>query len=194
MPDQRILILYATSYGQTAKIANRMAQVLRGSGYAVTVVDARESGGRIRLETFDGVIIGASLIARGLQPSVDQFVQAHVDTLNRIPTLFFQVSASAGSSKREGRDAARRLLERYLSSTGFRPDLSASIAGAINYTRYNPFLRWYMKRASRLNGGSTDTSRDHEYTDWGQVEQLAHDFVERVLKPENATSGSRGPA
>lgn len=188
MQDRRILIIYGTSYGQTARIANRMADVLRRAGYDVTVVDAGRNGERVRLETFDGVIIGGSLIARGLQPAVDRFVRTHVDTLNRVPTLFFQVSASAGSTRQEGRDAAQRILDRYLSSTGFRPDLSASIAGAINYTRYNPFLRWYMKRASKLNGGSTDTSRDHEYTDWEQVEQLASDFVERALKPERAPS------
>ncbi|HSA56274.1 MAG TPA: flavodoxin domain-containing protein [Gemmatimonadaceae bacterium] len=189
MRDQRILIIYATSYGQTGKIATRMAEVLRRSGYDVTVVDARENGERVRLETFDGVIIGASLIARGLQPAVDRFVRANLDALNRLPTLFFQVSASAGSTRPEGRDAAQRLLDRYLSATGLRPDLSASIAGAINYTRYNPLLRWYMKRASKLNGGSTDTSRDHEYTDWVQVEAIANGFVERALQPEQAFPG-----
>ena len=68
------------------------------------------------------------------------------------------------------------------------------MAGAINYTRYNPLLRWYMKRASKLNGGSTDTSRDHEYTDWTQVERLANEFVEKVLKPERVASGSARPA
>jgi hypothetical protein len=30
-----------------------------------------------------------------------------------------------------------------------------------------------MKRASAMNGGATDTSRDHEYTDWEQVDRFA---------------------
>jgi menaquinone-dependent protoporphyrinogen oxidase len=34
-----------------------------------------------------------------------------------------------------------------------------------------------MKRASRKHGGATDTSRDHEYTDWHQVEQFAQDVL-----------------
>jgi menaquinone-dependent protoporphyrinogen oxidase len=37
-----------------------------------------------------------------------------------------------------------------------------------------------MKKASRLNGGSTDTSRDHEYTDWNQVASLAQEFADLV--------------
>jgi menaquinone-dependent protoporphyrinogen oxidase len=49
-------------------------------------------------------------------------------------------------------------------------------------------LRWYMKRASRRHGGSTDTSRDHEYTDWAQVERFASDILAAALHGAGATS------
>jgi menaquinone-dependent protoporphyrinogen oxidase len=70
--------------------------------------------------------------------------------------------------------------DEFLLHVGFRPALSECIAGAIKYTRYNILLRWYMKKASGLNGGSTDTSRDHEYTDWNQVASLAQEFADLV--------------
>ena len=38
--SRRFLIVYATSYGQTAKIAGRMADLLMASGEAVTLVNA----------------------------------------------------------------------------------------------------------------------------------------------------------
>jgi len=47
------------------------------------------------------------------------------------------------------------------------------IAGAILYTRYNWFICWAMKRIARKEGGSTDTTRDHDYTDWAQVTAYA---------------------
>ncbi len=47
------------------------------------------------------------------------------------------------------------------------------IAGALKYTQYNWFIRWVMKGIARKEGGSTDTSRDHEYTDWRQVAAYA---------------------
>jgi menaquinone-dependent protoporphyrinogen oxidase len=132
------------------------------------------------LDQFNGVIVGASVIARGHQPAIAEFIRNNVGTLNAMPSAFFSVSASAGSSREAGRAAAQRLRDDFLAETGFDPDLRECIAGAIKYTRYNFLLRWYMKKASRMNGGSTDTSRDHEYTDWAQVEAFARRFAERV--------------
>jgi menaquinone-dependent protoporphyrinogen oxidase len=34
-----------------------------------------------------------------------------------------------------------------------------------------------MKQISKKEGGSTDTSRDHEYTDWKSVERFAENFL-----------------
>jgi menaquinone-dependent protoporphyrinogen oxidase len=178
MQTRRILVLYATSYGQTRKIAQRLADVLTGAGCEVSLVNAREPvAAGVRPQDYDGVVVGGSIIARGLQPAVVQFVRTHRAVLDRLPSAFFQVSASAGSAKAEGRAAAQQILDRFLRSTGWHPDVATSMAGAINYTKYNLFLRWFMRRASRLEGGSTDTSRDHEYTDWTQVEDFARQFL-----------------
>ena len=38
-------------------------------------------------------------------------------------------------------------------------------------------LRFAMKLISRFAGHSTDTRRDHEYTDWAQVRRLAAEIA-----------------
>ena len=181
MPTPHILIAFASTHGQTGKIAARMRETVEQHGCQVTVLNLKEQK-PLRLDEFQGVIVGASVIARGHQPTVATFIIDNIETLNAMPSAFFSVSASAGSSREEGRAAARRLRDDFLAETGFHPDLSECIAGAIKYTRYNFLLRWYMKKASRMNGGSTDTSRDHEYTDWAQVEAFARQFAERVTR------------
>ena len=198
MGTPRILIVYASSYGQTAKIARRMSDMLRDRGLEVTVENAREPSG-VRLADFDGVIVGASLIARGHQPAVRDFIRASIATLNGVPSAFFSVCASAGSRFPANREAAVRLRDAFLGQMGWEPDLRASIAGAINFTRYNFLLRWYMKRASAMNGGSTDTSRDHEYTDWEQVDRFAADFAGMLARtpeevPAPLTGSERSPS
>src|SRR4030095_2435396 len=124
-------------------------------------------------EEYSAVVVGFSIIAKGHQPAIERFVREHLTTLNRVPSAFFQVSASAGSADERGRRAAQRLLDEFVASPDWMPILSASTPGAINYTRYSFLLRWYMKRASAKHGGTTDTSRDHEYTDWAQVDRFA---------------------
>ncbi len=179
MQSPKILIVYGTSHGQTATIAAFLQLTLEQRGCQVVVSNVKEPP-TPPLDQFNGVIVGASVIARGHQPAIAEFIRNNVGTLNAMPSAFFSVSASAGSSREAGRAAAQRLRDDFLAETGFDPDLRECIAGAIKYTRYNFLLRWYMKKASRMNGGSTDTSRDHEYTDWAQVEAFARRFAERV--------------
>lgn len=192
----RIGIVYGTSYGQTAKIAGRIRDVLVQRGHDGTLANAAEPMTSVPLERCDAIIIGSSIIAGGHQKSVDRFVRAHRGLLTRVPSAFYSVSASAGSTdpKGRGRAAAERVRDEFLVRVGWQPCLKASIAGAINYTRYNPLLRWYMKWASRKGGGSTDTSRDHEYTNWTQVEQFAVNVAEVVEASTESrpTSPARG--
>lgn len=179
MPS-RILIIFGTSYGQTEKIAVRIAGGLQSRGFSIELCNAatcRPSP----LEEYTAVVVGSSIIARGHQPSIKQFVRNNVEMLNRRPSAFFQVSASAGSASADGRAAAQKILDDFVTEFGWTPVLSASIAGAINYTRYNFLLRWFMKRASAKNGGATDTSRDHEYTDWAQVDRFAAAIANAIM-------------
>ena len=181
MQSPKILIVYGTTHGQTAAIAAFIQLTLEQRGCQVVVSNVKEPP-TPPLDQFDGIIVGASIIARGHQPAVASFIGDHLNALNAMPSAFFSVSASAGSSREAGRAAARRLCDAFLTDTGFRPDIAACIAGAIKYTKYNFLLRWYMKKASRRHGGPTDTSRDHEYTDWMQVRDFAQQFAELVAR------------
>ena len=49
-----------------------------------------------------------------------------------------------------------------------------------------------MKRIVRSKPGnlSTDTSRDHEYTDWAEVERFGEDFLARLVPKDAAKISS----
>lgn len=185
MARHRILIAYATSYGQTAKIARRMADLLMASDDAVTLVNVRNHPRDFHLGEFDGVIIGGSIIAGRHHHSLAHFVREHAAALNATPSAFFSVSGSAASRKEIERARAREFVARFLADTGWHPLLTDIIGGAMAYTKYNPFVRWFIRRATRAAGGPTDTSHDHEMTDWSQVERFVNEFAEAMPVPVN---------
>jgi menaquinone-dependent protoporphyrinogen oxidase len=90
------------------------------------------------------------------------------------------VSGAAGSAKPEDRARAAGFIREFLAETEWRPGMTETIGGAITYTKYNPILRWIMRRIARRDGGPTDTSRDHELTDWAQVDRFALAFAARL--------------
>ena len=176
----RILILYATSYGQTAKVARYITDCLTRSGCSVRLVHADQLPAGLSPRGFDGVLIGASVIVGRHKASVRRFAKEHRDELNAMPSAFFSVSGSAGSHDARGKIDAQRCIDDFLRETGWRPVLTESIAGAMAFTKYNPIVRWVLKQISKRNGGPTDTSCDHELTDWPEVEQFAGAFMTMV--------------
>lgn len=181
--SRRFLIVYATNYGQTAKIARRMADLLIASGEGVTLVNAGNHPRDFHAGEFDGVIIGGSIIGGRHQRALLHFVREHRPLLNALPSAFFSVSGSAASPLGSERAKARALVNEFLDATGWHPALTETIGGAMAYTKYNPFLRWFIKRSVKAAGGPTDTSRDHEMTDWLQVERFVQAFVRSVPQP-----------
>ena len=180
MRTQRILIIYGTRYGQTARVAERMRSVLTREGFDVVVADAGAPAIDVDPQRYDGVLVGGSVIRGRHQRSIRTFVIAHRARLNAMPTAFFSVSASAGSGGPRGHADAQRVLEEFLTETHWEPDMVATIAGAMAFTKYPLLLRWLLREISRRNGGPTDTSRDHELTDWKQVTSFAKRFGRRV--------------
>jgi len=180
MQSRRILILYGTRYGQTAKIARRLADMFTTWGDDVTRVNAEEVRSPIDVRLYDGVIIGASVIRGRHQPTVRAFVRQNASALNSMPSAFLSVSGSAASPDERGRAEARRCIEKFLEQTRWRPAITEMIGGAMAYTKYGVVLRWIMKQIAKQNGGPTDITRDHELTNWMQVENFAARFQARI--------------
>lgn len=189
--SNRTLIVYGTKFGQTAKIASRIRSLLAAHGHDVTLVRADALPRTFSLDAYDAIMVGASLLLGRYQRPVHRFVHDHRDAITRRPSAFFAVSGSAGSAFPEVREEARRRMESFLARTDWRPDRLASFAGAIVYTKYGPLLRWVMKRIARKEGRSTDTSQDHEYTDWTRVERFAEDFA-TLVKERGAAAAATG--
>lgn len=188
----RICIISASKEGQAAKIADRIGLHLTQLGHAVIRRAATDTDS-IDLDTIDGLIAGGSIHVGKHDPTLASFVQRHRAQLETKPTAFFSVSLSAAGSEIRQQADAKRLLNEFLTSTGWRPDLTATFAGALRYTQYGFVKRWLLKRIAGKEGGDTDTARDHEYTDWASVEAFARAFAAMTQAP-NQPSSSEGSA
>jgi menaquinone-dependent protoporphyrinogen oxidase len=123
----------------------------------------------LRLDDYDAVVVAASIIRGRHQRYIREFARRHHEHLNRMRSAFVSVSGSAQGSW----ERARRYIHEFVQQTGWNPRFPASFAGCMAYTRYGRVLRWITKLVSKRRGGPTDTSRDHEFTDWQAVERYA---------------------
>jgi menaquinone-dependent protoporphyrinogen oxidase len=71
------------------------------------------------------------------------------------------------------------MIDVFVKETGWRPERTLPVAGALTYSRYNIFVRFVMKRIARAAGAPTDTSRDYEFTNWPALDRFAAELAAR---------------
>jgi menaquinone-dependent protoporphyrinogen oxidase len=164
-----ILVVYASHYGQTRAIAERLAQRLREHRHEVDVVNAE--GDIPPPQDYDVVVLGSRVELGRHASCVLDFVRLYRAALHEMPTAFFSVSMAA-TRPEAGPDPDGYMVKTF-SDLGWQPTLTASFAGGLPYRKYGFFMRFVMKRISKSAGHTTDTSRDHEFTDWTEVSAFA---------------------
>jgi len=182
-------VLYATREGHTQRIAEHVAADLRMRGLHPEVENLRDRAGAISLTNYSGVILAASVHAGSHESEMVKFVKANRSALEDMPTAFLSVTLSEAGAERP--DATplehaqfvadvEKMIHAFFEETGWRTERVKPVAGALLYTRYNVLLRFLMKHIARKSGGSTDTSRDHIYTDWQALDQFVDEFAIEV--------------
>jgi menaquinone-dependent protoporphyrinogen oxidase len=184
-----VAVLYATREGQTRKIAEYVADRLHSHGLQAGLYDLRDSRPVPELASQAAVVLAASVHVGRHEKEMCRFVRQHRAELERMPAAFLSVSLSEAGAEMLGTTPescasaaadVQKMLEDFYAQTGWRPARVQPVAGALRYTRYKFLVRFLMKRIARSAGGSTDTSRNHEYTDWAAldrfVEELAHEL------------------
>jgi menaquinone-dependent protoporphyrinogen oxidase len=170
----RILVVYGTTDGHTAKIADTIAGTLRAHGAAVDVYQA----GRTHClpDGYDGVIVASPVRGGKYLKSIRRWVHAHAAVLNAKPTAFVSVCLGILQHDQAVDRTLKTIIDRFLVETGWHPMVIKPVAGALPYTRYNWLIRHVMRRIAGKAGGDIDTTRDYEYTDWQDVSRFAEQF------------------
>ena len=187
----RVLIAYGTSEGQTGRIAEYLADVIRSHGQEAFLVDV-ERASAPPPDGYDAVIVGASIHMGRHERNVVHYVRRNRAALERLPSAFFSVSLAAHDKTEQAHNEVEGYIDKFIQQTGWRPHRVGLFAGALLYTQYGFFTRWIMHKIARDKGNpDTDTSRDYVYTDWGRVERFAEEFLEAFVPAGAASAGSR---
>lgn len=194
----KLLVIYGTTKGHTAKIAARIGRTLRDGGDEVDVVDGRAVRSDFDLARYGGIIIGASVNAGRFQRHIGGFIKAHRDEIQKVPSAFFSVSLTEADPDPKKHARAMNPITRLQEETGWYPGTVASFAGSIAYLRYRWLMRLIWPRLPLPAGHGTGrlaslTNDDYEYTDWGAVTRFAHEFATTArARQQSPGSGCSG--
>ena len=180
----RLLITYHSEEGQTGKVVERIADVLRESGAQLHVAPL---GADPDPADFDGVIFGDSIHLGRHSAELGRWLSGHADELAGVPTAAFQVSLTSAVDDHEHAAEAATMMRDLLNAYGLVPDLVGLFAGALAFTRYGWLKRRLMTHIAEQEGllgpGRVGRSEDVEFTDWDAVDHFARDVYAVMAVP-----------
>jgi menaquinone-dependent protoporphyrinogen oxidase len=187
-----VLVVYATTEGQTRKNARFIAAALPEQGCAPSAPDTANNAAAMVQPVCVAAVFCGSVHRHRYQHSLVRFVKDNAGWLAGIPTAFVAVSLTAAGRDERGRADLQEIVAAFCRRTGWAPTMIRHVAGALRYTQYNFVEKWMLRRIAADQGGDTDTSRDHEYTDWDDVTRFVGEFVAATgLQPDGHHAADR---
>lgn len=171
----KLLVLYATTEGHTRKIAHFIEAEAQKIGWDVDVKDVVD--GSVGIEGYDAVLIGASIHMGKYQTGIADYVIRHAEVLNGKLSGFLSVSLTAAGTDEESWKELIAITDHFLKHCDWMPQRTLQVAGALKYVEYDWLKRMLMRQIAKNAGGSTDTKRDHEYTNWDELKAFVTEFL-----------------
>lgn len=199
------LILYSTVDGHTQKIAEFIAQHIKNNYHKrVTVLPLAEfiqlqQKGNLPntplssqldnswginnplmatsndLQTYDEIVIGASIRYGKHRQYVTQFVNQNKQVLADKNTAFFSVNLVARKAEKSTATTSPYVIK-FLQLTNWQPTAVDVFAGKLDYSKYGFFDTIMIKFIMKVTKGPTHSDKPIEFTDWQRVT----DFADKV--------------
>ncbi len=173
-------IFYASHFGHTGKIAQRLAELIGLSGVPARAHDlAREYPGEAQVRSGEPcVLISAVRYGTHLFLARKLLKQIAASTPKK-PLILLSVNLTA---RKEGKTSAvgNVYLRKWIRQSGAQPLLAEAIAGNLDYPRYDIFDKIMIRLIMSMTGGPTDGRSVIDYTPWAHIADLAVRITEAV--------------
>ncbi len=187
----KILIGYATSEGQTRKIARFAADHLAARDHTVELLPLEDAEG-LEIPRFDAVLLAGSVHAGGFQAALTDFARSHAAELAGVDDLFLAVSLTAAGEDAAGWAGLAAIVDRFAQETGWTPERVEHVAGAFRFTEYNLLERFIMRRiAAETDPAAAAADGDTEYTDWARLAETLDDWTAAIRRHDADPAGDR---
>lgn len=166
--SKKVLVTYATKYGATAEIAEKIAGVLKKTGATVDVEDVRNVD---CLSDYETVVIGSALYMGFWRKEMARFVKKQTAVLAQKKVwIFVSGSTNDGDPVKE--------LEGRIYPPNLQPvmdiiqpaDITA-FHGAIDLDKLSGFEKWVMKKMDAPIG---------DFRNWDMISTWAKTIAEKI--------------
>jgi menaquinone-dependent protoporphyrinogen oxidase len=172
----RILVVYASRYGSTQGIAERIASTLNESGQQAAAVPAGKAG---LLDGYDAFVIGSAAYMASWMKEATDFVRRNASQLRGKPVwLFSSGPIGTATVDAQGRDVRETTVPKEIAefTTSIGPRDHHVFFGAFDHTKLNLTHRLvYALPAMK------DVLTDGDFRDWEEIDAWAKEIAAALV-------------
>ena len=171
----RSVIIFSSTDGQTKKICevNKDNLLNKDEHRLVSIENVSD----VNIESYDSIIIGASIRYGKHNSKVTNFVKQNINFLQKKKNAFFSVNVVA---RKKGKDTPETnpYVQKFLNKTKWKPSKLSVFAGKVDYPRYNFLNKQVIRFIMFITKGPTDITKTYEFTNWDNVKIFAKEINE----------------
>ena len=160
------LIIYSSTDGQTKKICEAIRENFNNKGFIEIL--PLEDAFHLNINSYDQIILGASIRYGKHNPMVYKFIEKNKDTLENKKSAFFSVNVVALKAEKST-PSTNPYIKKFLKKTNWRPNKLGVFAGKIDYPSLTFLNRSIIRLIMFITRGPTDIKNVYEFTDWEGV-------------------------
>ncbi len=162
----RVLVAYASRYGSTGAVAERIAQVLCEMGARAEVKLVEHV---TRLDPYQALVVGSAIRSDQWLPEAVDFLQTNRAMFDRIHVALFLTCLTMSRPSAENSEKAGTYLASLNQAVpGLRPVDTGCFAGVLDYGKLSWPMRIIMRQKMRDKG-----IEEGDYRDWSLIRAWA---------------------
>ncbi|MCS6846835.1 MAG: flavodoxin domain-containing protein [Anaerolineae bacterium] len=175
-PKSKVLVAYASKYGSTTEIAERIGQVLARAGLEVDVLPADQTG---EIGHYQAVVLGSAVYAGHWLKEAVAFLESNEAALAQRPVWLFSSGPTGEGDPVEILDGWRFPHAQQAIADRIKPQDIAVFHGKVDLSALHLGDKLIIKAVKAKVG---------DYRDWEAIEAWAGKIAQQLAKPEPSTS------
>jgi menaquinone-dependent protoporphyrinogen oxidase len=168
--DTQILVAYASKYGATAEIAEKIGQVLRQAGLHTDVLPAQRVDD---LSPYKAIILGSAVYMGQWRKEAATFLKTNEKALTERPVWLFSSGPSGEGDPIQLLKGWRLPKAQQPVADRIHPRDIAVFGGALDPKKMNLFEKWIIKNVKASLG---------DFRDWDAIDAWAQTISDALLR------------
>lgn len=167
----RVLVTYATKYGATKEIAEKIGEVLAELGLGVDVLPVKEVKS---IGAYQAVVLGSAVYVGAWRKEAKKFLLKNADALARCKVWFFSSGPTEAGDPQELLDGWTFPKGLQETSDRIKPVDVAVFGGSLDPEKLNGLERWMIQKVNASSG---------DFRDWENITGWALQIASELALP-----------